>query len=107
LTMSEEKSGNAPAVVVTSPRLGIYQEIEAERFRQDQKWGGASHDDGHSIFDWADVVDDQVNGATAGDREFDTDAEQRAVFREYMLRAAAVAIASVESCDRAAAGLSE
>ena len=36
--------------------MNIYDEIKAERVRQDSLWGGPEHDDTHNMIDWADFI---------------------------------------------------
>ncbi|MCK5601943.1 hypothetical protein KAR91_08745 [Candidatus Pacearchaeota archaeon] len=73
----------------------IQTDIKEERRRQDSRWGGAEHDDTHSMVDW----DNYIRGHSAkGVRDGgsgDTD-----VFRYQMVRVAALAIAAIESVDR-------
>lgn len=85
--------------VISSERLGLYREIEAERVVQDHQWGGPVHDDSHSTSDWADVIDQQLLKAIGPQGPLDSlaeiNAEDRSLFRRYMIRTAAVAIAAV------------
>lgn len=73
---------NAPA---PSP---IHDEIEAERERQAEKWGGDDHDDFHEPAMWIALIAKHSGRAMNGD------------FREQMIRVAALAVAAVEVCDR-------
>jgi hypothetical protein len=90
---------------MNSERLGLYQEIEAERKAQDERWGGPNHDDGHTASDWAGVIDVQLLRAVVSCPErpsiSNLNPEQRATFRRHMVCVAAVAVASIEVCDRA------
>jgi hypothetical protein len=91
--------------VIGSPRLELYRELESERAAQDEKWGGAQHDDSHSTLDWAGVIDTQLLRGTVpvpNRRLADVNQEQRCIFRKNMIRVAAVALAAIEACDRAA-----
>ncbi len=45
---------------MTTTRQEIYAEIEAERQRQDKKWGGPAHDDQHSIREWSRLIGDHA-----------------------------------------------
>lgn len=78
----------------------VLSEIVAERGRQDEQWGGPSHDDQHSQMDWMDYISQQVekyakNVITRGDAYMSTpDAHQRFV------KIAALAVAALESFDR-------
>ena len=73
-------------------RQSIFAEIQDERARQDEKWGGPDHDDGHTSHDWiAYIVRHMGKGMyPAGP----------SVFRRQMIRVAALAVAAVESIDR-------
>lgn len=73
----------------------ILKEIAAERKRQDQKWGGAAHDDNYDLRDfirwgknylsWSDQMADALSWAKA---------------RRRMVQVAALAVAAVEWIDR-------
>lgn len=39
----------------------IFAEIMAERAYQDAKWGGAEHDSGHNVLDWARFISEYVD----------------------------------------------
>lgn len=77
-----------------------------ERLRQDDKWGGPEHDDGHVPRDWAafiiDALGQAMNADTVGlipptgDQRFDKAHE----YRRRMIQVAALAVAAVESFDR-------
>jgi hypothetical protein len=71
--------------------LRILDEIQAERDRQDAKWGGPEHDDRHSFGDWLHYLRKHVNKAVGEDAD---------VFKRQMIRAAALAIAAIEATDR-------
>lgn len=70
-------------------RNNIYSEIEAERERQDIKWGGADHDDTHQSHDWISYIVRHVGRAIMW--PFDP-----ALFCKQMIRVAALAVAAVE-----------
>ena len=74
-----------------TPALAV--EIEAERTRQDAKWGGADHDDEHDVADWVYVILGHVSKSRPTP-------ESGPVFRRQMIRVAALAVAAIESCDR-------
>jgi len=74
--------------------LKILSEINAERCRQDAKWGGPSHDDEHDQDDWSRFIDAHLRKATPG---FQLD---RALFRKQMVRVASLAVAAIEWVDR-------
>jgi hypothetical protein len=71
-----------------SEEAPVYDEIRLERKAQDEKWGGPSHDDGHSGPDWASFIKQHANKAFRGD------------YRKQMIRVAALAVAAIESFDR-------
>lgn len=77
-------------------RESVFVDITDERNRQDEKWGGAAHDDEHSPMIWAGLVTRHAMRACDGD------VMTIARFRKQMVRAASLAVAAIESCDRAA-----
>jgi hypothetical protein len=70
-------------------RYDIYGEIEAERERQDEKWGGPEHDDGHTSHDWVAYLARHAGKAVMW--PFGP-----SLFRRQMIRVAALAVAAVE-----------
>ena len=83
------------AVIVAT----IYDEVMAERARQDAKWGGPAHDDEHNPDEWAEFIEDRTREFAKGfeSLERQTTPERR---RELLVEIAALAIAAVESHDR-------
>jgi hypothetical protein len=77
-------------------RQDIFNEIEAERHAQDQKWGGPDHDDRHGSYDWVAFVARDLGLAVT--RPWDA-----GEFRRRMLRVASLAVAAIEWADRAEA----
>lgn len=75
----------------------IFDEIKAERERQDAKFGGADHDDTHSVFHWFGVVRQYVIKA-----ERDYDYPKFGAVRRRLIQVAALAVAAVEVIDRRA-----
>lgn len=75
-------------------RSGVMLEICDERTRQDAKWGGPEHDAQHSPLTWAALVTRHAMRAADGSGTLPT-------FRKQMVRAAALALAAIEACDRA------
>ena len=74
----------------------ILDEIRRERDRQDARYCDPDHDDSHYPGDWCLILTKNVGCAAA-----DTiDADAAAVFRENMIKIAAVAIAVTQSFDR-------
>lgn len=71
--------------------MTIYQEIQAERRRQDEKWGGPQHDDQHEPKDWITYLAKHLGRAVT---------PHPGVFREQMVIVAALAIAALEYFDR-------
>lgn len=69
----------------------IIAEIKAERAAQDAQWGGADHDDGHGMEEFAEFIDGQLTKCAHG-RGLDS--------RERFIKIAALALAAVESHDR-------
>ena len=73
----------------------IYRDVIKERERQDQKWGGAEHDDCHTVADWAQLIQDFAAWARAmGGMDDYTQA------RERLMQVAALAVAACEALDR-------
>ncbi len=94
--------------------MSIYDEIRAERERQDEAWGGPGHDDGHSALDWIGYIANHAARASGGSVEIVDEGHWWACrmtvngnggspFRRQMIRVAALAVAAVESFDRRAA----
>lgn len=69
----------------------VYDEVRAERRHQDEKWGGEAHDDGHGAGDWLDIIDRLM-------AEYDHGEDARKI----LVQIAAVAVAGIETRDRAA-----
>lgn len=96
----------------------VYDEIKAERDRQDAQWGGPDHDDRHTMLDWPAYITKQLGRyVDAADRPLnvihDPDsrvpprtAQGRAQeLRKRMLRIAALAVACIDTIDRFLAGV--
>ena len=71
----------------------IVAQVLDERHRQDEKWGGADHDDEHEARDWLAFIDEHRIRA----RKVIND---RDAFRQRLIVIAALAIAGIESIDR-------
>ena len=75
--------------------MTVYDEVIAERTRQDEKWGGADHDDQHTGADWAQLIQDYagwvrvMSGMGSADKA-----------RRRLVQVAALAVAAVEAVDR-------
>lgn len=78
----------------------VLTEVACERYRQDRKWGGAGHDDGHTIDDWWDIMDRLQ-------LELDIAAEHGNLLqiRHHLMEISATAVAAVQSVDRLNPGL--
>lgn len=72
-------------------KSNVFDDIEKERRAQDKKWGGPTHDDAHLRHDWVRYIKDHAARAVG----------EPGVFRKQMVRVAALAIAAIESEDRA------
>lgn len=73
----------------------VLTEVACERHRQDEKWGGAGHDDGHTIDEWWDILD-----RLKLELDVAADAGARPQIRHHLKEIAAVAVAAVQSFDR-------
>ena len=73
--------------------MSIYDEIAAERKKQDEKWGGPNHDDTHDSYDWIAYVTKHMGKAVLW--PFD-----QSIYRKQMVCVAALAVAAIESIDR-------
>jgi hypothetical protein len=81
----------------------VLAEVAEERVRQDEKWGGADHDDAHNLYDWCEFVADRVGRIRPGDVTLE--GIQHA--RRRLVQTAALAVAAVESLDRNLARLAQ
>lgn len=66
--------------------LTVIDEVIVERVKQDDKWGGPSHDDLHSIEDFSDFMLARL--------------KDRNPTRRQLIQVAALAVAAVEMLDR-------
>jgi hypothetical protein len=88
--------------------MSVYDEIRAERERQDEQWGGESHDDGHAAYDWEWLIEkflakgatERGASAVAGDGPKDRTTFGTAAWRGRMVQIAALATAGVDWYDR-------
>ena len=71
--------------------MSIYDEIKAERERQDAQWGGPEHDDRHAPIEWSSYR-----------ARFERRGGQGASRRANLVKIAALAVAEIESIDRRA-----
>lgn len=88
--------GGGGAPVNTAALSAIFSEVLQERVRQDGKWGGPEHDDGHNPYDWLGFISDRIGKVRPGDQS----PEGRAAYRRRMVQTAALAVAAIESHDR-------
>lgn len=77
--------------------MSVLDEVAAERERQDGKWGGAEHDDQHTVFDFCRYIRNYVGWA---DQMADMGSPDKA--RRRLIQISAMAVAAVESMDRKA-----
>lgn len=70
-------------------------DVEKERQRQNDKWGGAEHDDHHTTAEFVQLIEDYAGWARtmAGMNSLDK-------ARNRLIQVAALAVAAVESIDR-------
>lgn len=80
------------------PRDKALANVLAERERQDNKWGGASHDDQEPPMAWVDYVTRYASWA--GMMALSGGAEGMAKYRRRMVQVSALALAAVQSFDR-------
>lgn len=78
-------------------REKIFQEIETERDTQNTKWG-VEFDDKNTPYNWAAYIAQYATRNLIGDPR----AVSEAVFRDDMVKVAALAVAAIESIDRRA-----
>lgn len=85
-------------------RSDIPGEIEQERKAQDRQWGGPEHDDTNSAWSWILYILSHARAGGAQLRGTPAKDEIRPalrLFRYQMVRVAALAVAAIESVDRA------
>lgn len=75
--------------------MSILDEIQAERDRQDSKWGGAQHDDTHSTAEFVQLIEDYAGWARVMAVMGSLDKA-----RNRLIQVAALAVAAVEVIDR-------
>lgn len=73
----------------------VLNEVQAERERQDQKWGGPVHDDNHSFASFVSWI-----GNYTGWSHQMAEGHDWVKARRRMIQVAALAVASVEKIDR-------
>lgn len=92
----------SPADIPKEDERGVFAEIQAERVRQDEQWGGPEHDDTHGPADWCDYIERQLSEADGV-----IGLQNPAAWRERMVKIAALAVAAIESHDRVMARSAE
>jgi len=83
---------------VATPRQVISAQIDAERGRQNQQWGGAHHDNGHSRRVWTSLIGEHVDRAMKLARS--RSASSGDSFRHRLVVTAALCVAAIEAHDR-------
>lgn len=73
-------------------KTDVYEEIRAERVRQNAIWGGPVHDDEHEENDWAEFIEQRT--------EVLMESPPPARTRELFIHIGALAVAAIESMDR-------
>ena len=91
--------------------MSVYDEIREERRLQDVKWGGPGHDDTHALRDWPDYITDRVfmipevfrsrrlRGLAVNAPVVPI--ELLKSYRRRLIQVGALAVAAIESFDRA------
>ena len=74
----------------------VLSDVEEERDRQNQRWGGNAHDDLHGPRDWAAFIIEHLGKALDAAEGGEADR-----YRRRMVEVAALAAAAVEVVDRA------
>ncbi len=72
----------------------IIRDIDAERVKQDAKWGGPKHDDELTIGEWAEII--ARRAAMSSVRDADGGFSRR----HRLIQVAALAVAAIDSYDR-------
>ena len=86
-----------PRVIPDSGVAPALWDVHSERQRQDQKWGGAEHDDQHTVAEFVQLIQDYAGWARVMDS---MNSSQKA--RTRLIQVAALAVAAAESLDRRA-----
>ncbi len=86
--------GEDPVPDAVKHRRAI-SDVLLERQRQDSKWGGSEHDDGHAPFFWCQLIQDYAGWARV---MVGMDSPDK--YRRRMVQVAALACATIESHDR-------
>jgi hypothetical protein len=76
----------------------ILGDVETERERQDKEWGGAAHDDGHTIEDWREQI--EKHRELAHNELAKGDAADYGIVRDRLIKVAALSAAAMQSQER-------
>jgi hypothetical protein len=74
--------------------------VVMERRAQDKQWGGPEHDDEHDAHDWENFIIHQLANSMTGVTKSNGKKDLSGVYRQRMIKVAALAVAAVESYDR-------
>ena len=81
----------------TPERMAIFMEIEGERLKQDEQWGGPEHDDQHSVRDWVTFIVAYLGAGVNRDSDW---GRKLSISRYALIQVAALTVAAVEAFDR-------
>lgn len=84
-------------VSASDHRNKIFKQIDVERYRQDRKWGGPSHDDKHSVRDWTTYIVVYLGRAVGPGTDW---GRTLGLVRPLMINVAALSVAAIEAIDR-------
>jgi hypothetical protein len=93
--LSGETDVSSETIAILKRQRLVLNEVQAERYRQDDKWGGEEHDDKHSHGDFVEFIYTKL--MRANDAILTT---QRPEQRRRMVQLAALAVANIERIDR-------
>ena len=79
-----------------------YNDICAERIRQDVQWGGPAHDDAHLPSDWFIFIGRQLDILIREDADGEKPISELAVCCARLVKIGALAVAGIQAIDRAA-----
>lgn len=80
--------------------MSVMDEIQQERQRQDQQWGGPEHDDTHDPLEWVGFIADQQEKVAIGAIQRGESYYATPDCRQRFVKIAALAVAALESMDR-------
>ena len=73
----------------------VLRYIETERYAQDEKWGGATHDDSNSMYHWLGYITKQAGCIARSLHPFD-----KLLVKGCLIKIAALAVAAIQSIER-------